>query len=650
MRLFVSVATGLVVPLLLATSGWAEVVLPNILSHHMVLQRDLAAPIWGLAAPGEKVSVRGDWQAEAFVTTAGANGRWQVKLPTPAPGGPYTITITGTNRIVLTNVLVGEVWICSGQSNMEMPVGDYGGGYGGATNWEAELRHADFPNLRLFTVANGHAVSPQFIGTGNWSSSTAETAKAFSAVGFFFGRELHEKLQVPVGLISADYGGTVCEAWTSAATLQNFPDFTNDLALVARERDNAKELAAARASAIADWTARIESADGGNAHAAPELDDALWSVGQVPGTWTGELAGFDGFVWFRGKFDLLASWKDQDLMLELGAIDDMDFTFVNGTKIGQTLGETVWNQPRVYRVPHQLLNPGQNHIAVRVLDTGGGGGISGPIKLHPAGSPDFILLNEDWRYRKGANVTELPALKLPPQVGPNSPSVLFNAMIAPLLPFGIRGAIWYQGESNSGRDQQYRRLFPALIADWRKHWGEGDFPFYFTQIAPFRYPNPGMAAALRDAQRLSLTTPNTGMAITMDSDSNNLHPHTKQAVGHRLALWALAKTYGQTNLVYSGPLYRAMQVEGSQVRIFFDHVGSGLTSGGKPLEHFTIAGADGNFVPATAVIDGNSIVVTSAAVRMPVAVRYAWADADESSFANREGLPASSFRTDGPAR
>lgn len=624
----------------------AAVTLPKILGDHMVLQHGLKVPIWGRAAPQEKITVQGDWQKQPMSTVAGADGNWMIKLPTPAPGGPHTIVIKGENEIVLRDVLIGEVWICSGQSNMEMPVGNVGPGYDGVDHWQEELSRADLPNLRLFTVPNRHAITPQSDCKGSWTNANAETVRVFSAAGFFFGRELQQTLKVPVGLISADYGGTVAEAWTSADTIKTFPEFAAQLTAVANEREHAEASLKARAVAFSNWVKSVELADGGAGRAAVGVDDSAWAVAPKLGTWTGDLASFDGYVWFRKTIPLAAEQVERDLVLELGSIDDMDFTYVNGLKIGQTLGEGLWVQPRSYSVPKGLLQAGNNLIAVRVLDTGGGGGITGPVRLRSTDGTEVLSLNQDWRYQPGARLSELPPLNLPDQVGPNTATVLFNGMIAPIVPFGIRGAIWYQGESNIERDEQYRRLFPALIADWRKHWGEGDFPFYFTQIAPFRYPNPGMAAALRDAQRLSLTTPNTGMAITMDSDSNNLHPHNKQAVGHRLALWALAKTYGRKELVYSGPLFERMKIEGNQARLYFSHAAGGLISNDPVLKHFEIAGADGKFVPAQAMIDGKTIVVSGGDGLHPVSVRYAWGDADESSFGNREGLPAASFRAD----
>jgi sialate O-acetylesterase len=635
-----ALVSSLVVPL-----SRAEVVLPRILGDHMVLQSGMDAPIWGKASAGEDISVRGDWQSRAIRTRAGKDGRWRINIPTPKAGGPHLITINGLNEIVLHDVHIGEVWICSGQSNMEMPVGNFGPGYDGVDHWEEELKNANLPAIRLFTVPNRHSLAPQFDCEGSWVICNAETAKAFSAAGFFFGRELHQKLKVPVGLISADYGGTVAEAWASEDTIRSFPDFAPQLQAIVQEREHAPEAARARAEGMSHWIDQIEAADGGAAFAAVNLDDAGWSIAPKLEPWGGALATFDGYVWFRKSFQVPAEWAEQAALLELGPIDDLDFTYVNGAKIGQTAGELSWNIPRQYALPKGRLHSGTNVIAVRVLDTGGNGGITGPARLTMAGQP-AISLHENWRFKPAARLSELPALNLPVVVNPNTATVLFNGMIAPIIPFGIRGAIWYQGESNIGRDEQYRRLFPAMIADWRRHWGEGDFPFYFTQIAPFRYSNSGQSAALRDAQRRSLKTPNTGMAVTMDSDSNNLHPHTKQAVGHRLALWALAKTYGQRNLVFSGPLYKRMKIQGETVRLYFDHVDGGLMAQGKSLEHFEIAGPEGRFVPARAEIEGDTIVVSSADVKSPSAVRYGWGDADESSFGNRANLPAASFQTD----
>ncbi|HZI32062.1 MAG TPA: 9-O-acetylesterase, partial [Candidatus Binatia bacterium] len=459
----------------------AAILLPKIIGDHMVLQRGVAAPIWGQATPGEKISVQADWQPRAISVTAGHDGKWLVKIPTPKAGSdqPHTIIINGDHeKIVLHDVLVGEVWVCSGQSNMEFPVGYAYGAYSGATNWEQELQHADFPAIRLFTVENSFALSPQFDCKGQWLLCNSNSAKVFSAVAYFFGRELHEKLKVPIGLVDSDFGGTVCEAWTSADTLKQFPDFAAGLKTVEMERTHSNELAQAAARELSEWATQIVSAADLAAVAAPGVDDSSWNVAQD----LGDNQPYLGFITFRKTFTLPADWSSRDLMLQLGPVDDMDFTYLNGVKIGQTVGENKWSQPREYAVAKSLIKPGTNVLTVCVLNTGGPGGISGPVRLQPVGSTSMLELDHDWRFQTGTGYQDLPQLKISELANANTPSVLFNAMIAPLIPFGIRGAIWYQGESNVGRAAQYRRLFPAMIADWRRHWGEGDFPFYFVQI------------------------------------------------------------------------------------------------------------------------------------------------------------------------
>lgn len=647
-------AAALAVLLLSAPRARAEVTLPHILGDHMVLQRGGHARLWGTAAPGEKISVRGNWEKRnSAMTAAGSDGRWQVRLPLPAPGGPYTITIQGRNKIVLHDVLVGEVWLCSGQSNMQMPVGDFGGVYTGVNHWQDELTNADFPDIRLFNEPTVFNYEPQADITADWTLCTAATAKGFSAAGFFFGRELHDKLHMPIGLISAAVGGTPAEAWTSADGLQTLPDFADGLKYLAQQARHGAEAAHVRAAEIADWTVQVEAADGGIANAAPGLDDSSWPSILDPASWTGPLNNYTGYVWFRKFFDLPAAWAGKDLVLDMHYVDDMDFTYVNGVKVGQTIGDNTWLLPRSYTISKSLLVPGQNLVTVRVLNIAGPGAISAPVRIHPADAPaDAISLDRDWHYQLGAKLADLPPLRKMTQYNVDSPTVLYNGMIAPVVPFQIRGVIWYQGEANVGRAEQYRRLFPLLIADWRAHWGEGIFPFYFTQIAPFHYDifgTGGQAAALRDVQRLSLRTPNTGMAVTMDANStNNIHPPDKQSVGHRLALWALAETYGDTCLVHSGPLFMRMKMEGGRLRLYFDGVGSGLSSGGKPLQYFEVAGPDKKFFPAQAEIDGDTVVVSSPEVPRPVAVRYAWGDTDGSSLSNLEGLPTACFQDEMP--
>jgi sialate O-acetylesterase len=448
--------------LFVAAAAQADVRLPSVIGENMVLQQKQTAILWGWAENGERITVT--LEGNTADATADSAGRWRVEIQPPPAGGPYTLTFEGANTITLSNVMVGEVWICSGQSNMAWPVAR-------ALNPEEEIAAADYPNIRLFTVARKIADKPQDDCVGTWTPCTPQTIEQFSAVGYFFGRQLHKELDVPVGLINTSWGGTVAEAWTSRGTL--------------------------------------------------------------------------------------------------------------------------------------------------------------------AGDSDFSAI-----LQRAATFNER---------NPNQASVLYNGMIKPLVPFAIRGAIWYQGEANVRRAEQYAKLFPAMITDWRKSWGQGDFPFLYVQLAPFRYArsDPAECAELWEAQFKTLALPNTGMAVTTDiGDVKDIHPRNKQETGRRLSLWALAAVYGK-DIVYSGPLYDSMQVEGDTIRISFKHTGDGLkSSDGNALTYFTIASEEGEFVSATATIDGDTVVVHSDEVAKPAHVRFAWTDTAEPNLVNDAGLPASPFRTD----
>ncbi len=645
-RLLVSLAIVLAVSLDARPAG-AEVRLPAVIGSNMVLQRETQVPVWGWARPGETIRIQADWLPEELHTTADADGHWQVRLQTSRAGGPHSLVIAGENTLRLDNVLFGEVWLASGQSNMEFPLRAVIGA-------EREVAGARFPDIRLFTVKRAIALKPRQDCTGAWQPCTPETARGFSAVAYFFGRALHRELGVPIGLIHSSWGGTVAEAWTSREALESLGDFDQALAAIAKMKPASEQRDHQRR--VEQWWATLEQRDPGTAGGwmTPDLDDADWKQIAVPATWnTRELLGFDGVVWLRREVTLPQGWAGKDLRLELGPIDDMDTTWFNGQKVGgiETIGQ--WRTPRIYDIPGRLVRAGRNVIAVRVVDCGGLGGINGTpeqLRLYPrAQDPQAaLLLGGTWRYRRGVAWNKLEPWPVRRRFHQNSPTALYNAMIAPLIPFRIRGVIWYQGESNLTRAAQYQRLFPCLIRDWRRRWGVGAFPFYFVQIAPFRYPNDtGQAAALRDAQRLTLAAvPNTGMVVTLDiGNPADIHPKNKQDVGKRLALWALAKTYGRDGIVFSGPLVRSARVEGSRVRVHFDHVDGGLaTRDGQPPTCFEIAGADGTFVPARAKIDGETVVVWADGVTRPAAVRFAWGAADQPNLMNRAGLPASSFR------
>jgi sialate O-acetylesterase len=497
----------IVVSVLLSAGGaFADVRLPAVISDNMVLQRGEKVSIWGWADPGEDVTATFSWSWMRLTVAADSKGEWEFKIPSPKAGGPYKMTIKGKNAIDLDNIMSGEVWVCSGQSNMQMSVRS-------SANAEREIAEADYPNIRLFTVTRTVAQRPLKDCQGSWAACSGETVPGFSAVGYFFGRELHKELNVPVGLIHTSWGGTPAEAWTRREVLEAGADFepilTRHAEIIAKYPQAYKEYE----QKVQEWQKAAEEAK---------------SEGQKP--------------------------------------------------------------PRRPGAPR-----GPEH--------------------------------------------------------PHSPAGLYNGMIAPLIPYGIQGAIWYQGESNAGRAYQYRKLFPAMIMNWREDWGQDNFPFLFVQLANFMAtkpePDESSWAELREAQSTTLSLPNTGMATIIDiGEAKDIHPKNKQDVGRRLALWALARTY-EKDIVYSGPLYKSMKVEGGKIRLFFDHVGGGLVAaGGEALKGFAVAGSDRKFVWADAKIDGDTVVVSSENVAQPVAVRYAWADNPVCNLYNKENLPASGFRTD----
>jgi sialate O-acetylesterase len=636
------------------TVAFADVKLPAVISDNMVLQQGRAVPIWGWAEPNEQIMFSVSWHTTKWGITANKNGKWTFKMNPPAPGGPYEMTISGKNTITIKNILVGEVWVCSGQSNMQMAVTQ-------SANSQQEIAAANYPNIRLFYVERKVADQPQSDCNGLWVQCSPQTVGNFSAVAYYFGRELHQQLNIPVGLIHTSWGGTPAEAWTSARVLKTLPDYKDVMEEMEQVRINPQPFQEKYQQQLLEWQKKIDFSDSSTGKKCMDIDfdDSNWQQMELPTLWEqAGLADFDGLVWFRKDVNIPQSWAGKELVLELGPIDDMDSTWINGTRVGGIEAPGRWQTPRKYKIDSAIIKPGRNVIAVKVIDTGGGGGIYGnpdQMKLRPAQTADesAIRLAGQWRYKKGFDLKSMPPQPTPPALvnNPNAPTSLYNAMIAPLLPYGIQGAIWYQGESNAGRAYQYRQLFPAMIQNWRQDFKQGDFSFLFVQLANFMaaLPDPCDSdwAELREAQLMTLSLPNTGMAVIIDiGDANDIHPKNKQDVGKRLALWALAKTYGKT-LVYSGPIYKSMKIQGRDIILHFDHIGTGLVAkGGEPLKGFAIAGTDRKFVWADARIDGQTIVVSSDKVPEPVAVRYAWANNPICNLYNKEGLPASPFRTD----
>ncbi len=627
---------------LFALSAKADIKLPSLLSDGMVLQRHAKVPIWGDADPHTSISIQGSWMKEAVRVRSDEHGSWEVKIKTLGAGGPFSIVIQGKEKITLQDVWIGEVWVCSGQSNMEMPVQ----GWAGAPILHSEetIQAAHYPDIHFFTVPRKIAVRPQKDCQGVWESCTPETVKEFSATAYFFGKALYQKLKVPIGLIHSSWGGTVAEAWTSRAGLHRLGGFEQALEKLTAMAPHVAAIKAKDKQNQKLWEEQMQEINA--AYAKVNFNDDTWKKMTLPVHWEeAGHPGLDGIVWFRKKIDIPASWAGKDLQLDLGPIDDEDITWFNGVRVGGIQQEGFWSKKRAYVVPGKLVKAGDNVIAVRVTDLQGGGGIYGKedtMRLYPVEKKEEkgIRLSGEWRYKIAVVRKKTQLIN-----SPNTPTVLYNGMIAPVIPYSIRGAIWYQGEANVGRAVQYAQLFPAMIKDWRNHWAEGEFPFFYVQIAPYPYGGDGtQSAALREAQRLSLRVPNTGMVVTLDiGDTTNIHPANKAEVGRRLSLWALAKVYGKENITFSGPLFKGMKVKGNKVIVSFTHADKGLEAKGGKLTYFEVAGADGRFLPAEAAIRGSKVEVYSDKIAHPEAVRYAWKDKAVPHLFNKAGLPASTF-------
>ncbi|MFY0256339.1 sialate O-acetylesterase [Chitinophaga sp. 30R24] len=631
----------LLVASLMSTFSFATVRLPNIFGNNMVLQRDKPIPIWGWADKNEKITIQFHQQIKTI--RADKNGQWKTSLDPEKAGGPYTLTVKGSNIITLQEILMGDVWICSGQSNMEFHVN-------GVINAEKEKAQSANPAIRHFYLPKDISNIPKTdVLKSAWMAANPETTGDFTAVGYFFAKALNEQLHVPIGLIHTSWGGTIAETWISREGLagsetfgeliKNTPVLNLDSLVTASRNQQFKTVQSLQnglpdSAMAASWYTE-------------NTTDQSWPQLKVPGAWEQQqLPDIDGIVWFRKNIQLSEADAGKAATLYLGHIDDNDITYVNGTKVGST---HAYNTPRVYQIPAGVLKTGKNVIAVSIEDTGGNGGFSGPEdQLQLLVNNHQVPLSGDWAF-------QVAIIKPTANVGPNSSSsLLYNAMIHPILPLAIKGVLWYQGESNASRAYQYRQTFPLLINDWRKLWQQGDFPFYFVQLASYNATNGNSKngsswAELREAQTQTLRIPNTGMAVITDiGETNDIHPKNKQEVGKRLAAIALHDTYGQNN-VYAGPVYQSMQVNGNKVTIHFSNIGSGLVVHDKYgyIRGFEVAGADQQFHYAQAYVDGDQVIVFSMAVDAPVAVRYGWADDNiEDNLFNKEGFPAGPFRTD----
>ena len=620
----------------------AQVTLPRFIRDSMILQRDAKINLWGWASKGEKVSVQ--FNSKTYKTRTGNDRRWALQLPATKAGGPYTMKISGKNKITLHDILIGDVWFCAGQSNMVHQMILH------SVRYADEITNANYPEIRQFWVPNTtNLQGPQKdLPGGSWKWANPTDVKEFSAVAYFFAKALYAKYHVPIGIINASWGGVPIESMMSEESLKDFPSIINT---VEKNKDTAY-VNGTNKKAFAAMRAMPHPEDKGMTEKwfDPSYTPREWHRIAVPGFWADEGAkGLNGVVWYRREIDVPASMTNVPAKVFLGRIVDADELYINGTKIGST--GYMYPQRR-YPLPDGVLKPGRNLFVVRVTNNFGKGGFVPDKPYELIAGNDTIDLTGYWQYKVGA-------LNIPPHnfinksiALQNQPTALYNSMIAPLVGYSIKGFVWYQGESNASKPGEYAKLQPAMIEDWRNKWKEGDVPFLFVQLPGFGdynyLPSESEWATFREAQAKSLSVPNTAMAVAIDvGEWNDIHPDKKKDVGDRLALAAEKIAYGE-NIVYSGPLYQSQAIQGNKIIISFTNTGSGLTTNDdEPPAEFAIAGADKKFVWANAQIDNDKVIVSNKDVPDPKYVRYAWADDPVNpNLINKEGLPTEPFRTD----
>ena len=630
----------------------AKVVLPSVFTDNMVLQQKTDITFYGDATKNKQLTVKTGWNGKEYHTEADGQGKWSLKIPTPAAGGPYEITFSDGKKLQLKNVMIGEVWFCSGQSNMEMPVA----GWGKVMNYEQEIAEAAYPAIRLFQVKKNTSLAPlkEVESTlGGWQECSSATVPEFSALAYFYARALWKELNVPIGVIDCTWGGTPAEAWTNHETLRQVMGFREEMDKLERLGFDPNRMEQAYSEERAHWQSLFTEKDKGMENGklcwtAPSLSEEDWQTISLPGYWEGKgLKDFDGIIWFRRSLEIPAEWAGKPLTLRLGMIDDEDITYFNGVEIARGAG---YMTPRTYTIPAKLVKAGKAVLAVRVSDFGGEGGIHGKAEeLYVEADGKRISLAGDWKYRIGLSLKGFPPAPVSPIQSSSYPTVLFNAMVKPWTAFPIKGVIWYQGEANVGRSEQYEDLFPALITDWRRQW-RSDFSFYFVQLANFmesKEIQPDSEwAALREAQTKALKLDQVGMAVTIDIGlADDIHPKNKQEVGRRLALLALAGSYGK-NVSSSAPVFQNYIIKGDKMELDFGQKQDGFKIKDTTLKGFTIAGPDRVFYSAEAMVQNGKIIVSSPKVSVPLAARYGWADNPDCNLYGENGLPVAPFRTD----
>lgn len=626
---------------------FAQVRLPSIVSDGMILQRNEKVKIWGWASPGEKVTVK--FMKKSYSTKTGDDGKWQVELASMDAGGPYKMTIQASNKIEINDILIGDIWICSGQSNMTHYFGRH------QERYAKEIAEANIPEIRQFYVPTTAVLTAPLedIPDLKWVASTPETVLDFTVIGYFFAKKLYDKYDVPMGIINTCVGGTPIVAWTSERGFKEFPDI---LKIIEQNKDtfyvNSKNREA-REDRFADGPQKEK--DKGLTEAVKWFENNYqplnWKPINIPGYWEDQgVRNLDGVVWYRRLIEVPESMTGTDAIVKLGRIVNADELYINGKRIGNTTYEY---PQREYTIPTGVLKPGKNLFVVRVTNQYGKGGFIPDKPYFLLTEKDTVDLKGEWQYKVG-EVYSHDKMYKQGITAQNQPTALYNGMIAPFTNFAVRGFLWYQGESNAGNPDSYRRLLPNIIYDWRNQWNLGELPFLIAQLPGFMevdyLPAESNWALIREVQlETALNTPNTGIGINIDlGEWNDIHPGNKKPVGERLALEAMKISYGENDIVSSGPIYKSSRIEGNKIIISFENVGSGLVSGnGEKLAHFALAGDDEKFKWGIATIENKEVVVWCDDIPNPKYVRYGWADnPDFANLYNKEGLPASPFRTD----
>jgi len=609
----------------------------------MILQREIPVKIWGWATVGEKVTI--EFNNLIYNTVTGDDGKWQIILPKQKAGGPFTMEITSSNHISLKDILFGDVWLCSGQSNMEYPMNRLTDKYADV------IAKCDNNNIRQFKVPQVYDFNAPKVDypSGSWISVTSKTILDYSAVAYFFARDLYEKYHIPIGIINASVGGSPAESWMSVEALKEFPNYLAE-AQKFKDQSYIDQIQRSERKASNDWYAKLNQTDIGLASNPkwkdPAFNASSWPTMPVPSYWADHgLGEVNGAVWFRKEIEVPDSMVGKPIRLLMGRIVDADSVFINGNLVGTT----AYQYPqRNYSVASGVLVAGKNTIAIRVINNSGRGGfvLDKPYQLFT--DKDTIQLSGNWQYQLGCTMNPSPG-----QTFINwKPTGLYNGMLAPANNYAIRGAVWYQGESNAERYQEYQKLLTALITDWRFKRNHGSFPFIIAQLPNFMeakdHPSESSWASFRNVQLKTFAVENTAMSVNIDlGEWNDVHPQNKEEVGNRLSLAAQKIAYGEKKLVSSGPIYKSMKIKGNKIELSFSDTGSGLiVKGGVELKQFAIAGADNKYIWAKAKIQGNKVVVWNESISNPVSVRYAWADNPEgANLYNAEGLPASPFGT-----